>query len=111
MAWTPLRGDSLGDGKLTYVKVRTAYGESGTQPAPYQLSSVFLGAWTAADGGWGPAIGTIQDGRAGLVSNYIVPTNDLGSERVKEFEAGFDAGLLRDRADFGFTCIARSPRT
>lgn len=103
VAWTPLRGRTLGDGRLTYAKLRAAYGESGTQPAPYLLSSVFLGGWTGNDGGWGPAVSTIQDGRAGVVSNYILPTTDLGPERVKEFEAGFDVGLFHDRADFGFT--------
>jgi TonB-linked SusC/RagA family outer membrane protein len=104
VAWTPIRGDrTLGDGRVTYAKLRAGYGESGTQPAPYLLSSVFLGAWNGNDGGWGPAISTQQNGVAGLISNYIVPTSDLGPERVKEFEIGFDLGLLRDRADFGFT--------
>ena len=32
-----------------------------------------------------------------------MPTQDLGPERVKEFETGFDLGLWEDKADLGFT--------
>jgi hypothetical protein len=88
---------------LTYGKLRAAYGQSGTQPAPYLLSSVLLGAWNGNDGGWGPAISTQQNGAGGLISTFILPTQDLGPERVKEFETGFDLGLWQDKADLGFT--------
>ena len=87
---------------LTYGKLRAAYGQSGTQPAPYLLASTFV-TWTSADGGWGPSIGSSQDGAGGLVTNYNLPTSDLGPERVKEFETGFDLGLLKDQADLSLT--------
>ena len=84
----------VGENKfLTYGKLRAAYGQSGTQPAPYLLRDTLV-TWAATDGGWGPAIGSSQGGAGGLVTNYNLPTTDLGPERVKEFETGFDVGLL-----------------
>ena len=88
---------------LTYGKLRAASGQSGTQPAPYLLNSVLLGAWNGNDGGWGRAISSGQNGAGGLITSYILPTSDLGPERVKEFETGFDLGLWQDKADVGFT--------
>ncbi|HEX6435481.1 MAG TPA: TonB-dependent receptor, partial [Gemmatimonadales bacterium] len=102
-AWTFFRSAEGTQRWLTYGKLRAAYGQSGTQPAPYLLSSVLFGAWNGNDGGWGPAISTQQNGVGGLISQYILPTEDLGPERVKEFEAGFDLGLWQDKADLGFT--------
>jgi len=101
-AWTFHRGE-VGENKfLTYGKLRAAYGQSGTQPAPYLLASTLV-TWAAADGGWGPSIGSSQGGAGGLVTNYNLPTQELGPERVKEFETGFDVGLLRDAADLSLT--------
>jgi TonB-linked SusC/RagA family outer membrane protein len=102
-AWTFFRSAEGSNHFLTFGKVRAAYGQSGTQPAPYLLSSVMLGGWNGQDGGWGPAISTQQNGVGGLITTYILPTTDLGPERVKEFETGFDLGLWQDRADLGFT--------
>jgi TonB-linked SusC/RagA family outer membrane protein len=102
-AWTFFRSAEGTNRFLTYGKLRAAYGQSGTQPAPYLLNSVLIGAWNGNDGGWGPAISTQQNGVGGLISQYILPTTDLGPERVKEFETGFDLGLWEDKADLGFT--------
>jgi TonB-linked SusC/RagA family outer membrane protein len=102
-AWTFFRSAEGTNRFLTFGKLRAAYGQSGTQPAPYLLSSVMLGGWNGQDGGWGPAISTQQNGVGGLITTYILPTTDLGPERVKEFETGFDVGLWQDKADLGFT--------
>jgi len=102
-AWTFFRSAEGTNRLLTFGKIRAAYGQSGTQPAPYLLSSVLLGGWGGTDGGWGPAGSTQQNGAGGLISSYILPTTDLGPERVKEFETGFDLGLWEDKADLGFT--------
>jgi TonB-linked SusC/RagA family outer membrane protein len=102
-AWTFFRSAEGTNRFLTYGKLRAAYGQSGTQPAPYLLTSVLLGAWNGNDGGWGPAISSQQNGLGGLITGYILPTTDLGPERVKEFETGFDLGLWQDKADLGFT--------
>ncbi len=101
-AWTFHRGEVGENRLLTYGKLRAAYGQSGTQPAPYLLPSVFI-TTNGNDGGWGPAIGSGQNGSGGLVTSYNLPTTNLGPERVKEFETGFDLGLLRDRADVSLT--------
>ena len=101
-AWTFYRGQEGEKRFLTFGKLRAAYGQSGTQPAPYLLQSVLVsGAIT--DGGWGPAGSTQQNGVGGLITRYNIPTVKLGPERVKEFETGFDLGLFQDKADFGLT--------
>ncbi len=97
-AWTFYRGASGENRALTYGKLRAAYGQSGTQPAPYLLASTLVSS-VSADGGWGGAIG----GPGSLITTFNLPTRDLGPERVKEFETGFDLGLLRDRADLSVT--------
>lgn len=101
-AWTFYRGQEGENRLLTFGKLRAAYGQSGTQPAPYLLQSVLVSG-AIADGGWGPTGSTQQNGVGGLITRYNVPTNQLGPERVKEFETGFDLGLFQDKADFGFT--------
>jgi TonB-linked SusC/RagA family outer membrane protein len=101
-AWTFFRGAGAGNGWLTFGKLRAAYGQSGTQPQPYLLASVF-NSTVLAEGGWGPASSTQINGVGGLVTRYNLPTTNLGPERVKEFETGMDLGLLKDKADFGVT--------
>jgi TonB-linked SusC/RagA family outer membrane protein len=98
VAWTFHRGETGERRAITYGKLRAAYGQSGTQPAPYLLASTLV-SQTSADGGWGPAIGA----PGGLITTFNLPTRDLAPERVKEFETGFDLGLLRDRADLSLT--------
>ena len=89
-------------GFLTYGKLRAAYGQSGTQPPPYLLTGTYV-SQTINDGGWGPATSTAVAGVAGLITNFNLPTQSLGPERVKEFEAGFDLGLFNDKADLSVT--------
>ncbi len=101
-AWTFYRGAEGENRWLTFGKLRAAYGQSGTQPQPYLLASVF-NPTTLADGGFGPASSTQIGGVGGLVTRYNLPTQALGPERVKEFETGVDLGLFRDKADFGIT--------
>ena len=109
-AWTFFRGAEGANRWLTFGKLRAAYGQSGTQPQPYLLASVF-NSTTLAEGGFGPASSTQIGGVGGLVTRYNLPTQDLGPERVKEFEAGMDLGLLGDKADFGVTYYRRIPPT
>jgi hypothetical protein len=99
-AWVFRRSE--GNNWLTYGKLRAAYGQSGTQPLPYLLPTVF-NAVALTDGGWGPASATQIGGKGGLVTRYNLPTTELGPERVKEFEAGIDVGLLNDKADLSVT--------
>jgi TonB-linked SusC/RagA family outer membrane protein len=101
-AWTFFRGGQNNNGWLTFGKLRVAYGQSGTQPQPYLLANVFNSV-TLAEGGFGPASSTQIAGVGGLVTRYNLPTENLGPERVKEFETGADLGLFADKADFGIT--------
>jgi TonB-linked SusC/RagA family outer membrane protein len=101
-AWTFYRGQEGENRWLTYGKLRAAYGQSGTQPPPYLLADVY-NPTTLAEGGWGPSSSTQLAGHGGLVTRYNLPTENLGPERVKEFETGIDLGLLKDKADFGIT--------
>jgi TonB-linked SusC/RagA family outer membrane protein len=79
------------EGFISYGKLRAAYGQSGTQPPPYLLASVFT------------ANPSQITGLGGLVSGPRPPTTKLGPERVKEFEGGIDLGLLGDKADLSVT--------
>jgi TonB-dependent SusC/RagA subfamily outer membrane receptor len=106
-SWVFFKGQGANQGFLTYGKLRAAYGQSGTQPTAYLLSSVFSSA-TIGDGGFGPATGTTVAGVGGLISGFNLPSSVLGPERVKEFETGIDLGLLNDKADLSFTYYRQS---
>jgi TonB-linked SusC/RagA family outer membrane protein len=101
-AWVFYRPKGEAKGVLTYGKLRTAYGQSGTQPTAYLLAQVFRSS-SNFDGGWGPVTSTIINGVGGLISGNNAPTEQLGPERVKEFEAGVDLGLFSDKADLSVT--------
>ena len=71
------------------MKLRLAYGESGRAPAQF-----------AADRTYSPI--SAQDGQPAVTpGNLGNPT--LGPEQSKEFEAGFDAGILNDRVGLDVT--------
>jgi TonB-linked SusC/RagA family outer membrane protein len=91
-AWVFYGGPGKNRGLITYGKLRTAYGQSGTQPTPYLLSSGFT-----PSGGGPPGVGVVA------VTGPKLPTTTLGAERVKELEAGVDLGLFGDKADLSLT--------
>lgn len=101
VSWTFLESPTLG-GLLSAGKLRAAYGQSGTQPTPYQTQTVLVGT-TYAEGGWGPSLGRQQNGVSALYTSSTLGNPDLGPERVGELELGGDFGLLRDRADLSIT--------
>jgi TonB-linked SusC/RagA family outer membrane protein len=68
---------------LNALKLRAAYGESGKQPITYSALQTYLSAT-------GP-------GDAATVTPQFLGNADLGPERSKEFEFGFDLGALDDR--------------
>jgi TonB-linked SusC/RagA family outer membrane protein len=91
-----------GKGFVTYGKLRAAYGQSGTQPAPYLLGNTYI-ATLIGDGTWGSFTSTTEGGAAGYVSGANINVTNLGPERVKELEAGVDVGLFGDKADLSVT--------
>jgi TonB-linked SusC/RagA family outer membrane protein len=70
-------------------KLRMAYGESGQQPQAFSALRTYE-----------PVTGS-QDRPA--ITPQAVGNPNLGPERVKEIEAGFDAGLFNDRVGAEFT--------
>ena len=90
-AWVFHREERATKGFVSYGKLRAAYGQSGTQPTPYLLSSIFTPSPTQVTG-----VG-------GLLTGASLPTTKLQAERVKEFEAGVDLGLFGDKADLSVT--------
>ncbi len=71
------------------LKVRAAYGESGQQPDAFAAIRTFEARSTA-------------DGTA-AVTPEASGNADLGPERGKEIEVGFDLGMFRDRVTVDFT--------
>ena len=71
------------------LKLRAAYGESGKQPTTFSA----LQTYTSATGPTGQP----------TVTPLSIGNPDLGPERSKEMELGFDLGAWRDRVGVEFT--------
>lgn len=83
-------------------KLRLAYGEAGQEPPVYAtLSGLTSGSFI--DGWVSNGLSTSQNRQGGLATSPLMPQPNLGPERSKEFEAGFDLGLFRNYADLSFT--------
>ncbi|HEV2150164.1 MAG TPA: SusC/RagA family TonB-linked outer membrane protein [Longimicrobiaceae bacterium] len=74
---------------LNTLKLRAAYGQSGQQPEAFAAIRTFRAVT-------GP-------GDVGTVTPQNLGNPKLGPERGKEFEVGFDAGLLNDRLSVEFS--------
>ena len=77
-------------GVLSSLRLRAAYGQTGGQPP---------GAYTR----FANFVDNSFAGRPGLVASTIVGNPDLKPERQREYEFGFDAGVLEDRAQLEVT--------
>jgi TonB-linked SusC/RagA family outer membrane protein len=75
--------------QLSDLRLRGAYGQSGMQPGAFDALRTFGAVAGPND------VGTVTPGSVG--------NPDLGPERGDEFELGFDAGFLDDRAGLEFT--------
>jgi len=76
-------------GFVNTLRLRSAYGQSGQQPASFAAIRTYLPIAGAGD----VASGTPQ----------FVGNPDLGPERGRELEIGFEAGLFNDRLGIDFT--------
>ncbi|HUR91955.1 MAG TPA: SusC/RagA family TonB-linked outer membrane protein [Gemmatimonadaceae bacterium] len=74
---------------LNALKLRAAYGESGKQPITYSALQTYASAT-------GP-------GDVATVTPQFLGNADLGPERSKEIEMGFDLGALNDRVGVEFS--------
>jgi TonB-linked SusC/RagA family outer membrane protein len=88
---------------LSFGKARMSYGEAGQEPDPYLTSSVYSGSVLV--GGYTQGMGNTptQGGFGGLASSIVKGSTSLRPERTREFEAGFDLGLIEERMDLSFT--------
>jgi TonB-linked SusC/RagA family outer membrane protein len=102
LAWNFLR--SRPEGAITYGKVRASYGEAGIEPQPYGTATVLRSDLPSIAGGvQGVGLNPTQNGVGGAWLDRTLGNADLKEERSKEFEAGFDVGLIKDKADLSFT--------
>ena len=83
-------------GTINSLKLRTAYGQSGQQPAAFAALRTYAPV-TGGDGG--PA-----------VTPQAVGNSNLKPERRSEIEAGFDAGLLDERLAVEFSGFYQKTR-
>ena len=89
VSFIPIDGN---DSRIPYVnalKLRAAYGESGKQPITFSALQAYISAT-------GP-------GDVPAVTPSTIGNPNLGPERSKEIELGFDLGALNDRAGFEMT--------
>jgi TonB-linked SusC/RagA family outer membrane protein len=91
------------EGVVSYGKLRASYGEAGLEPEPYQTTTITRFDIPASGGVQGTGLSPILNGQGGATVNFLRGNPDLKEERSKEFEAGFDIGLLKDKADLSFT--------
>ena len=89
LSWIPIEGGNSGLPLLNALKLRAAYGESGKQPITFSA----LQTYTSATG----------PGDVPTVTVLNIGNPDLGPERSKEIELGFDFGALNDRFGGEFT--------
>jgi TonB-linked SusC/RagA family outer membrane protein len=94
-------GIRSGQGMLSYLKVRAAYGETGREPAPYQVFSGYT-VGTFGDG-WTTGLNVSQAGNAGIFIAGAKGQDALKPERNKELEAGIDLAFFDSKVDLGFT--------
>ena len=94
-------GIRSGQGLLSYLKLRAAYGEVGREPTPYQ---VFSGYAVGQFGdGWTTGLNSAQAGNAGISIAAAKGQSRLKPERNKELEAGLDLAFFDSKVDLGFT--------
>ena len=87
---------------LSFGKLRVSYGEAGQEPNPYLGSTIFSTALLSGIA-QGTGLNPSQGGFGGLTTGVVKAAENLKPERSREFEAGFDLGFFKDKADLGFT--------
>ncbi|HXQ28274.1 MAG TPA: SusC/RagA family TonB-linked outer membrane protein [Gemmatimonadales bacterium] len=105
IAWefTKALGGGQGEGLLNYGKVRFAYGQTGTEPLPYQTLNV-LSTSAIPDAGFGPFLSATQGGLGGLYSGNVEGQDSLKPEVTTEWEVGGDFALFHgQRVDLHYT--------
>jgi TonB-linked SusC/RagA family outer membrane protein len=89
VSWIPIEGVNSRLPMVNALKLRAAYGESGKQPITFSALQTYTSATGPAD--------------VPTVTQLTIGNPDLGPERSKEIELGFDLGALNDRFGAEFT--------
>ncbi len=89
LSYIPIEGSSSRYPFLNALKLRAAYGESGKQPITFSALQTYTSATGPND--------------VPTVTQLTIGNPDLGPERSKEVELGFDLGALDDRLGAEFT--------
>ncbi|HEX6748240.1 MAG TPA: SusC/RagA family TonB-linked outer membrane protein [Longimicrobium sp.] len=93
----PFFADSRFGNVFSTLRLRAAWGETGAQPpSPYASQTTYLNV--------------SYNGLPGLRPNVSAPNPDLKPEFQHEWEAGFEAGFLKDRASVEFTYYDKTTR-
>ncbi len=102
-AWefTRALGRTAGAGLLSYGKLRAAYGQTGREPAPYQIFGGYVSGTTGD--GWTNGLKISQAGQAGLLLDGSKGQETLKPERNTEIEYGADFGFWDSKVDVGIT--------
>ena len=101
-AWTFNRTLGIPESFLSNGKLRVAYGQSGQQPAAYQLQDVLATA-AFSDFNPGSILVPTLGGFGGLYTGGARGNPGIKPERVAEIDAGIDLAFLDDRADLSVT--------
>ena len=88
-SFIPIEGPGSRLPMINSLKLRAAYGESGKQPITFSALQTYLSATGPND--------------VPTVTLNSIGNPDLGPERSKEIELGFDMGLFNDRAGIELT--------
>lgn len=97
-AWTFTRTLGIPENILSHGKLRAAYGESGQEPAVYQLQDIFTAAGIA-DFNPGSILVPILGGFGGLYTGATLGNPGIKPERVGELDIGTDLAFFGDRAN------------
>jgi TonB-linked SusC/RagA family outer membrane protein len=99
-AWTFTRTLGIPENILTHGKLRAAYGESGQEPAAYQLQDIYA---VGAIGDFNPGSTLVPTlgGFGGLYTGAQRGNPGIKPERVGELDVGADFAFFGDRASLG----------
>ncbi len=86
-----------------FGKVRLAYGEAGQEPGVYTTITAFGSSTSAFGDGWGASLTSSAYGFGGFYTSGGKGQDKILPQRSKEFEFGFDFGLLDEKVGVEFT--------
>jgi TonB-linked SusC/RagA family outer membrane protein len=102
VAWVFTRTFGIPENILQFGRLRLAYGESGQEPALFQLQDVMEGGGIT-DFNPGSILQPRLAGFGGLWTSPILSNPAIRPERVREIDAGLDVSVLNGRADLALT--------